>query len=79
MDPIIIRPFMGLSGEYSVILVSNSGQMQSIEVIAKDEFDAVMLAIEETKWNAHGLITVDTQETIEKGLEPVLEFEYEPI
>lgn len=78
MGTIVLHPFMGVNGEYSVTLAGNLPNWYSIDVIATDEFDAVRQAIKETQWNHFGLITVDTLETIEKNLEPVLQFEYEP-
>lgn len=78
MEQVILHPFMGISGEYSIILAGESGQLLNIDVIATDEFSAVRQAIEETNWNFRGLITVDSLETIRDDLDPVLQFEYEP-
>jgi len=63
MGTIVLHPFMGVNGEYSVTLAGKLPNWHSIDVVATDEFDAVRQAIEETKWNYRGLITVDTQET----------------
>jgi hypothetical protein len=79
MDSVVIHPFMGVSGEYSVILAGERGELRNVDVVAQDEFSAVRQAIEETKWNIKGLITVDTLETIKDDLDPVLQFEFEPI
>ena len=78
MDSVVLHPFMGISGEYSIILAGEGGKLLSVDVVAEDEFSAVRQAIEETKWNIKGLITVDSLETIRDDLEPVLQFEYEP-
>jgi hypothetical protein len=78
MDSVVIHPFMGVSGEYSIILAGEHGELRNVGVVAQDEFSAVRQAFEETEWNIKGLITVDTMETIEKDLDPVLQFEYEP-
>ena len=79
MSKIVIHPFMGIKGEYSVTLAGKLPNWFSIDVVATDEFDAVRQAIEETKWNYEGMISVDTMETIEKDLDPILQFEYEPL
>jgi hypothetical protein len=79
MDDVVLRPFMGLSGEYSVIMASDSGGVRSVDVIASDEFDAVTVALVETGWNHSGEITVDDQNTLENDLEPLLCFEYVPV
>lgn len=78
MEKVVLHPFMGISGEYSIILAGDRGQLLNIDVIATDEFSAVRQAIEETNWNFRGLITVDSLETIRDDLDPVLQFEYEP-
>ena len=79
MDEIILRPFMGVSGEFSVIMAGRSGELRSVEVVAEDEFVATRLALAETGWNIHGEITVDNQNTIENNLEPLLCFVYQPL
>ena len=79
MDEIVLRPFMGIPGEFSVILAGNSGELRSIEVIAEDEFAAVTLALEETGWNILGEITVDDENTIVNNLEPLLSFVYQTV
>jgi len=79
MESVVLHPFMGVSGEYSVILAGDSGELVNIDVVTHDEFSAVREALEETGWNIRGLITVDTLETIRDDLEPVLQFEYEPL
>jgi hypothetical protein len=79
VDEVVIWPFMGVAGEYSVIMVSYTGVLRPVEVIANDEFDAVTIALNETGWNLHGEITVDNLNTIENNLEPLLCFEYVPV
>lgn len=74
----IIWPFLGLEGEYSVILDGGSiERFFSVDLLADDEFDAVRRAIEQTGWNYPGQITVDNLETITDDLEPLLCFQYE--
>lgn len=60
-----------LSGEYPIILVGEHGELRNVGVVAQDEFNAVRQAIEETRWNVKGLITVDTLETIKDVLDHV--------
>jgi hypothetical protein len=79
VDDVVIRPFMGVAGEYSVIMASYAGHLRPIEVIAGDEFEAVTIALNETGWNLHGEISVDDINTIENNLEPLLCFEYIPV
>lgn len=74
---LIFRPPLNVHGEFSVILAGFSGELFSVDLLAKDEFEAVALAIDETGWNYHGEITVDTPVTIRDDLEPLLCFEYE--
>lgn len=79
MDDIILRPFLGLSGEFSIIIAGHHGELHSIDVMAEDEYDAVRTALAETGFNTLGEITVDNEETLMDDLDPLLCFVYEPL
>ena len=35
MDEIVLRPFMGIPGEFSVILAGNSGELRILKLLPK--------------------------------------------